>query len=142
MHNASKVPPLSTGMAPLQSSKHSNRCIRHRRSHHSQLEWLLHNLPNFQTDAQRIKGPTTLNRNGSFTIFQTFKQMHKASKVPPLSTGMAPPQSSKLSNRCTTHQRSHHSQPEWLLYNLPNFQTDAQGIEGPTTLNWNGSSTI
>src|SRR3989442_4972834 len=73
---------------------------------------------------QSIEGPTILNWNGSFTIFQTFKQMHKASKVPPFSTGMVPPQSSKHSNRCTRHQRSHHSQLEWLLHNLLNIQTN------------------
>src|SRR2546429_8295101 len=97
MHKASKVPPLSTGMAPPQSSKHSNRCPRHRRSHHSQLEWLLHNLPNIQTDAQGMEGPTILNWNGSSTIFQTFKQMPKASKAPPFPPRMAPPQTSNHS---------------------------------------------
>src|SRR5205823_1732516 len=100
-----------------QSSKHSNRCTRHRRVHHYQLEWLLHNLPNIQTDALGIEGSTTPN-------------------------GIAPPQSSKHSNRCTSHRRVHHSQLEWLLHNLLNIQTDALGIEGSTTLYSNGSSTI
>src|SRR5256885_14626776 len=69
------------------------------------------------------KGPPLPNGTGSSTIFQTFKQMHKASKVPPLSTGIAPPESSKHSNKCTRHRRSHHSQLEWLLHNLLNIQT-------------------
>ena len=38
MHEAAKGPPLSTGMAPPQSSKHSNRCTRHRRVHQFRLE--------------------------------------------------------------------------------------------------------
>src|SRR3989442_11396545 len=70
-------------MAPLQSSKQSNRCIS-------------------------IEGPTILDWNGSFTIFQTFK-LHsyedKASEIPPFDKWLPHFPTSLL---ISTHRRSHH----------------------------------
>src|SRR3989442_1429070 len=55
--------------------------------------------------------------------------MHEASKVPPLPIGTG----SSTVNRCIRHRRVHH----FLLEFAPTQSTDARGIEGSTTSDWN-----
>ena len=107
MHKASKVPPLSTGMTPPQSSKHSIRCTRHQRSHHSQLEWLIHNLLNIQSEFEL----------GIRMRIRPRRSHHFANGFPTIN------QSVFLTDLTTKLQRSHHSVNDFSIINHSNITT-------------------